>query len=81
MIGGVAFVALLILIAVFFYFRRKKTRKTATPGPVEPMRAEQDEKAGQMKQAAHLYHPDEIYEAPGVDVITRDVKDSSYPGK
>ena len=71
-VGGIAFIALLILIAIIVYFHR---RKTATAAPAEPMRVEKDGEVVQSEQVYHHYTPHEIHEAPGDDGITQDVKD------
>ena len=74
--GGVAFVAFLILIAVVLVFRRRKAAATSAPvekdGTVGP--------SGHYNGVAPPYHRNEIHEAPGGDVTTRDVKDLSRPG-
>lgn len=74
--GGVAFVAFLILIAVVVVFRRRKAAATSAP-------VEKDGKIWPSEHyngVAHPYDRNEIHEAPGGDGITRDVKDLSRPG-
>lgn len=82
MVGGIAFIAFLILVAVVLFFRR---RKATPPVRVELGMLEEAEKAGRagyQNLVPRPYDSDGIYEAPGgANVFSKHIHDPSHPSE